>query len=288
MTLKVVSYAYFRSPTSVYEKEKGDSALQFEQFIRMLVRAHHVIWRGWEMRLYVDDHVKTLPSWPMIERYSRTEASYRLEGRHNFLNTLLTVVNCGPAEDLCKSMLWRMIPAFQGQDKIVACRDVDSVPMPRDREAVEEWLSTDKTVHVIHDAAPHSGVMGGTTTVRSHRFQDLVGSRTMEQFLAHGHDLDWKKQGADQHLLNRLLKYYASETLVHELHHRVNDMGPVEVREKVSTPIFDYCSYLSSREHDEANKLCSIIGGCTDPAAALAFYDSIDTPELQLIRSCEK
>jgi len=285
MTLKIVSYAYFRSPTSQYEKLKGDASLQFEQFIKMLVRAHHVIWRGWEMRLHVDDHVKTLPSWPMIERYSRVQIE-SWPDRPHFIPNLLSVVHCGPAEELCKSMLWRMIPAFQGQNKIVACRDVDSVPMPRDRAAVEEWLRTDKTVHCIHDASAHSGVMGGTTTVRSHRFQQLVEAATMERFLRHGRDLDWTKQGADQHLLNRLLPLYAQETLVHELHHRVNDMGPVEVRDKVGISM--WLPYITPEQMDEADKLCPIIGGCTDPVAAFEFYDSIDFPERELIRRCER
>jgi hypothetical protein len=292
MTLRIVSYAYFRSPTSIYEKIKGDAAIQFEQFLSMLVRAHWCVWRGWSMRIHIDDHIKTLPYYKTLCRMAATELAYRFEDDPLRVATLIDLVHCGPAKPLCQSMLWRMTPVFQGQDKIVLCRDVDSVPMPRDRICVEEWIKSPHAVHVIHDASPHSGVMGGTLGVKTHRFQDLLGCHSMEEFLAHGQDLQWEQQGADQHLLNRLLPKYASQTLVHDLHHRVNDMGPVDVRERAELPtareLCDMFPYLSPNQAATANGLCSIIGGCTDPEGALKFYDSIDSPERDLIRACER
>lgn len=271
MTRKIVSYSYFRSPTSQYEKLKGDAAIQFQQFLKMLVRAHHCIWRGYEMRIHYDSHVPQLPYWPTMRKLHDEK--------------LLRLVYCGDADPLCKSMLWRMIPVFVEQNPVVVCRDIDSVPMLRDRLAVEEWLGSGLAVHCIHDNAAHSGVMGGTTSVHAERFRQLIGVQTMKEFLALGADLDWDKQGADQHLLNRLLPRYAHQTLVHELHHRVNDMGPVEVRDHV-TPFFPDPAWTP--EIVASDKLCPSVGGCTDPQAAFEFYDAINFPERDLIRSCER
>jgi len=268
----IVSYAYFRSPTSIYEKEKGDAAKQFEQFLPMLVRGHYCVWRGYEMRIHHDEHVMTMPYWPAMRRLA--EAG------------LVTLVPMGPADELCKSMLWRMLPVFVEPDRIVICRDVDSVPMPRDRMAVEEWLLSGAAVHCIHDASAHSGVMGGTTSVRSRRFRELVGAQTWKEFvdLAPEH-FKWEKQGTDQHLLNRLLAKFAMETLVHELHHRVNDMGNVEVRTTVSARI--YPVDMPTPVRDSGDLLCPMVGGCTEPKPCLDFYDAVDFPERDLIRSCE-
>lgn len=268
---KIVSYAFFRSPTSIYEKEKGDASLQFAQFLAMLVRAHYCIWRGYEMRIHHDDHVVMGEYWPAMRRLA--EAG------------LVTLKYCGPSKALCTSMLWRMKPVFEDEDQVVVCRDVDSVPMLRDRLCVEEWLEYGKAVNVIHDNAAHSGVMGGTTSVRSKRFKELLGCNSMEEMLALGEDFDWTRQGADQHLLNRLLPRYAAETLVFELHHRVNDMGPVEVRDQAAAPGFLFDGPGKALSFSDG--LCSTVGGCTDPKAAFDFYDTCDFPELEIIRRCE-
>lgn len=271
MIRKIVSYAFFRSTTSVYEKEKGDASLQFSQFLAMLVRAHYCIWRGYEFRLHHDDHVTTNEYWPALRKMTDMG--------------LLTLKYCGPSKALCTSMLWRMKPVFEGDDQIVVCRDVDSVPMLRDRLCVEEWLRSGLTVNAIHDNAAHSGVMGGTTSVRSKRFKELLAVDSMDAFLALGEDFDWTKQGADQHLLNRLLPRFATETLVHELHHRVNDMGAVRVRDTVVAPGFVFDGPDKALSFSDG--LCSTVGGCTDPKAAFDFYDTCEFPELEIIRRCE-
>ena len=240
----------------------------------MLVRGHYCVWRGCEMRVHHDEHVTKLPYWKSMERLAQ-------EG-------LVTLIGPLPSQDLCKAMLWRMKPVFEPGNPVVICRDVDSVPMPRDRMAVEEWTDSGKAVHCIHDAAPHSGVMGGTTSVLSYVFRQLIGVQSWEEFVALAPDtphFDWAKQGTDQHLLNWLLPKYARSTLVHELHHRVNDMGPVEVRDKVTFQAYPEDMPVEVQKHGD--EMCSIVGGCTEPKPCGAFFDAVDFPERDIIRRCE-
>jgi hypothetical protein len=276
MLRKIVSYSYFRSPTSVYEqvsrgKKRG---FQFAQFMPMLVRAHHAIWSGFEMRIHHDKSVRALPYWPVLEE---------LHARGK-----LALVDCGDAEALCCSMLWRLKPAFEEEDAIVVCRDVDSVPMPRDRRAVEEWMASGHAVHCIHSANAHSGVMGGTTAVRSRLFRELTGCCTLEQFIQRGIGIDFSKHGADQDLLNRHLPLFAKQTLVHELDHNVGDMGPVEVRRWISDQLAGYLPAAVLVFEPQLDALCKIIGGCEEPLPAFDAYDALKLPEGGVIREVEK
>lgn len=272
----IISYSIFESETSVYRKEKGQSILQFSQFLPLLIRGHYCVWRGYEMRLHYDTMAPQLPYWPAMRRMHE-------EG-------LVTLVACGQADPLCKSMLWRMLPVFTEEDAVVVCRDIDSVPMPRDRACVEEWLSSGKTVHCIHDNAAHSGIMGGTTSVHSKRFRELIGCQKWKEFVDKGADLDWSKHGVDQHLLNRLLPTFAADTLIHELHHKHDDMGPVEIREQIelagAPTLGKWFPSLGPNQAANTNALC-FIGGCTDPQQPIDHFNAIDFPELKQIRWCE-
>src|SRR5262245_22897171 len=129
--MRVVSYAWFRSDTSIYESEtwsKTKRGHQFAQFLALVVRAHHSIWPGWELRIYYDDRVMS----------------------HSYFNVLVELEDAdlialrygGKCESLCgaNGMLARMRPAFESGVDYVACRDIDSVPCPRDRRAVEEFI----------------------------------------------------------------------------------------------------------------------------------------------------
>lgn len=274
---RVVSYSYFRHRNSVYEKEKGNSALQFEIFLPLVVRAHAVLWPGWTLRLSHDGEVALLP-------YFRALAAMHREG-------LVELVHHGNAETLCGAggMLERLRPVWEGDWDTVVCRDIDVIPAPFDRRAVEEWLASGRAVHVIHWAGAHSGVMGGTTSVRSARFRELVACRGFDEFLARGtrKGLTYLKHGDDQHLLNQHWKAIAGETLVHDLHHRVGDMPGAEVRTQIMDQNPDDILHASF-DHGAADHLSKGCGVCWDPREALAFYAAIDHPAVRRIQEIER
>lgn len=274
---RVVSYSYFRNANSCYEKQKGNSALQFEQFLALLVRAHHVLWSGWRLRIAHDDEVTKLPYFQKLERMAGSG--------------LLELAPFGKSKTLCglTGMLERMRPIFEGDAEVVVCRDIDVIPAPFDRRAVEEWLASGKAVHVVHWSKEHSGYMGGTTSVRSARFRELIHCNSLEKFIERGATagLSYHIHGDDQHLLNNHMPLMARETLVHDLHHIVGDMPGCEIRTKIS----DYTPddiLKASFKHDEADHLSPGCGICWEPAEALKFYDAIDSPIIRSIQMLEK
>jgi len=272
MSNHCVSYAYFRSPQSVYEKEKGNAAKQFEQFLPLLVRCHQLLWEGFDLVIHHDNEVTSLPYWPALSRMASAG--------------LLKLIPCGKAEKLCEAMLWRMKPVWSGGYSTVTCRDIDTIPAPFDRRLVMEWLESGKAVSVVHWCSAHSGVMGGTTSVRSKRFQELLGYGSWEAFITDNSWCSLRAHGDDQHILNRLYPRFANETLIHDLHHAVGDMPGAEVRTRIRDG--DDATLRASFDHGYADHLSKGCGVCWDPKEALAFYDSIKSPVIDQIRELEK
>jgi hypothetical protein len=102
----------------------------------------------------------------------------------------------------CEGMLWRMLPIWQGAD-VVACRDVDGLPYPREYKAVEDWIKDGKTMcHVIHDSESHHGIMGGTSTWRASEFRDRF--KSWDELVMKAGDLTI--HGSDQNLLNKVIE----------------------------------------------------------------------------------
>ena len=95
---------------------------------------------GWSVRIYHDDTVPhatldALATWKHITLIKVTDGSY--------------------------GMFWRFAPLFE--EAIVLVRDLDSRITWRDVKCVNEWLATDKKLHVIRDHAEHYKVpiLGG-------------------------------------------------------------------------------------------------------------------------------
>ncbi len=148
--MNVYSLAYYRDDASGYESpEAGTSrGVFFEQFLPAVLRAVFAIFPDWELRIHHDDRVQATRYWPVLRALAD-------RGR-------LRLIDCGPSLALCRSMLWRCMPFWDPAVDVFACRDIDSLPQPRERVMLEEFIASDKRIHVIHDSESHSGpLMGG-------------------------------------------------------------------------------------------------------------------------------
>jgi hypothetical protein len=203
---RVVSVALFRHPSCHYEQpERGNlRGAFFTAYLPLLVRAHHACWPGWELRIHHDESLYAGAYGGELLRLERAG--------------LVRLVYMGPARTLCGSMLWRLAPVWDPEVEIVACRDVDALPQPRDRAAVEHWARGAMPVHVIHDSPAHLGVMGGTLALRAADVRPILGA-SFEAFMG-SITRDLNEHGADQHLLSGLLPtpvFHESLPRVHAL-----------------------------------------------------------------------
>lgn len=264
--MNIVSYSFFRHAASNYESERCGEArgVFFVNFLRALVRAHHFCWGGWQLRIHHDGLAMQFP-------YFRALQIMQARG-------LLRLVDCGPAETLCGSMLWRMKPVWEDETEYVACRDVDSLPMPRDRRMVEEFVRSGKSAHAILDSESHSGpYMGGMTawhapTVR----QTLPGVESWTQFMRAkpvGVEIDFNKHGADQKHLNGL---YAPNLMRSTLiHQRRQDL------------LYECETRMCAPKAHELDRVVHI-GAAYNVEPVMAALSKLDYPGKDLIEASER
>lgn len=275
---RVISYAYFIHEASIYNKPERNAKryLQFVQFLPMLVRAHHVIYPGWEFRIAFDKTVMTLPYWDVLVKLSE--------------ENLITLSDMPDTHTLCGvgGMLERFRPAFSDGNAIVLSRDIDSIPTPRERRATEEWLESGKAVHAIHgETDQHCGICGGLVGIQSMRFRELIKCDSLAQFIQRGtyYGLDWNRHGSDQDLLNQHWNLLASETLVHELGWGKSPMPGAEIRKTISGPAPSDIPPIAAGQGDQFAK---ILGGCEEPLEPFLFYDGLDHWAIKEIQKCER
>ena len=93
-------------------------------------------------------------------------------------------------------MFWRFFAASDPEVSVAIFRDTDSRIYPRDKAAVDEWLATDKDVHILRDNCQHGWeICGGAWGVRNGRLssiRDEIESFEMkERMNKHGIDQIW-------------------------------------------------------------------------------------------------
>ena len=205
------SVSFFRSDASGYESPLAGTSqgIFFKTFMPVLVRAHYAAFKGWDLVIHHDDRVTEFEYFPTLERMHRAG--------------LLTLVPMGKCRALCESMLWRLQPIFSGTHDWVVCRDIDSLPMFRDRTMVEEAINSGALVHAILDSESHSGpLMGGMIALNAAAFRETFPNETLESLVNKPLGIDLNQHGADQRFLNTLVwPRMKSKTFIHQ---RRNDV----------------------------------------------------------------
>lgn len=196
--MNIYSLAYYRHDASGYESERAGTSqgIFFSNFIPTVIRACRVVFRDWEIRIHHDERVKETASWPLIERCAKAG--------------MLRLVAMGEAKTLCGSMLWRLTPLGDPDVEWVACRDIDSLPMHRDRLMIEQAMVAGAGVHAILDSESHSGpLMGGMIAVRA-KCSEVFKSTPQQGF-------DLTHHGSDQRWLNALVwPKVKAQTVIHQ------------------------------------------------------------------------
>lgn len=268
-----VSYAYFRHSASVYEQPNRAErkGRQFVQFLPLLVRGHHSIWPEWDLIIHHDEAVTQLPYWACLVQM---EQAGLLELRPYQGSATPTLCGLG-------GMLERLRPAFEVKYDYVICRDVDSIPTPRDKAAVQDFIKSGAAFHVIHDNPSHGGLMGGTLGIHCYSFESLFEEETtLEELLAlDKSDRDWNKHGADQDFLNQVIYPLTHhQVLVHELARDRQEMKECNIRQEIES------FWGWNADHPKHPG----IGVCDEPGPWLRYFDDPGVfPDVEKIRECE-
>lgn len=192
--MNVVSLAFYRSNFSEYEQPSAGAGCgnYFRNYIRAVVRAHHSVWPDWSLWIYHDGRVTEFPEFNLLLRYQ--------------LAGLIRLIPCGEASTLTGSMLWRMKPAWDENVDRFLCRDLDSLPQPRERKAVDRWLKSDKPISALHDSTSHWGtvILGGMCGFKAAYVRAWFKDWEALQARMEQSGIDFNKKGGDQLFLNSI------------------------------------------------------------------------------------
>jgi len=124
---------------------------------------------GWICRYYVDENSVPKDVLDKLMSFDNTE-----------------VIHVGKGD--WTGMFWRFYACADSEVDVMLSRDVDSRVSERDSIAVNEWLASDKSFHIIRDHPHHHyKILGGLWGVRNNRL------RGMKQLIS-----QWNKQNRKQ------------------------------------------------------------------------------------------
>lgn len=250
---KVLSLAFFRNEHSGYETAAAGAGrgVFFVGFLGAVLRAWKHSMPGWELWIHHDRRATEFPYWKVIEGLNEADENVQLH-------------YMGPSAFLCRSMLWRMDPAFAQDVDVFACRDVDSLPMPRDFKMLEEFAASYRTAHAILDSESHSGpFMGGMVAFNAAKLRKAVGEDlgSVGELLARFPLNDPNRHGADQVWLNTYLwPRLSSETFIHQK------------REDILYPMAAAIKRVAPQACEE-DKLANHVGGAFEAEKVCRWYD---------------
>lgn len=189
--MNVISYAFYRSPASEYERPGANPGGYFRNYIKAIVRAHHSVFPDWAMWFHHDGAVREFPEFALLTKYQAAG--------------LVKLFDCGAADGLTSAMLWRMKPAWVAGVERFLCRDVDSLPQPRERIAVQRWLASAKPISALHDSTSHWGtvILGGMCGFKAEYVRGRFSAECNMRDAMRESGIDFNRKGGDQHFLNR-------------------------------------------------------------------------------------
>lgn len=161
----------------------------FRKHLGAVIRGYRALFPGWEIRIHHDDSL-------YHGNYGATLFGLARRG-------IVRLVRVGNGEQLCKAMLWRLLPIWEPGVEYVLSRDVDSCPSYQERVAVDRFIRSGAAVHSISAVATHNTPLnGGLCGFLAPAFRELTGFRSwaeMVDFEPRG--LGWGTHGADEQML---------------------------------------------------------------------------------------
>jgi hypothetical protein len=235
------------------------------QGLRSLVRAHHNIFPGWELRIHHDSTIHA-PRSTILRKYA--EAG------------LVKLVQVEESKAYCRSMLWRLLPVWEDDVGYVLCRDIDSMPTIKDRRMTEQFIKSGAAIHCMNDNGSHtSAMMGGMCSINGPSFRQKSGYAKWEDLIILRNDLDRVMGGVDQILLH----YHVWEKMFPDVcEHRLKGLAPhAGARASFTTVEPVDIAGIPQKLQEETDALIPFMG-CPgyDCERAVAFFDEHGNQDL--------
>jgi len=111
-------------------------------------------------------------------------------------------------------MFWRFYVAGEPDVEVMLSRDTDSRLNVREKEAVDEWLASDKNFHIMRDHSGHcTKIMGGMWGVKYPKLKNI------EEMISSYHKGDFWQ--VDQNFLKEVIyPIIKDDSMVHDEYHK--------------------------------------------------------------------
>lgn len=187
--MRVMSYAMFG---------------RFYETVPVILRAHHSVYPGWQIRIHHDTAATDSGYWQTLLRLDK--------------QGLVKLVHVDDEPRYTRAMLWRLLPIWTDAE-VCFCRDLDALPMPKERRAVEMFMSMPKYIaHGINDNPAHGiPLMGGMCGFRCEGFRQRTGLESFAE-LADARPRHWGDHGTDQVVIGELWPLLADRALINRMH----------------------------------------------------------------------
>lgn len=165
-----------------YNNEHKDchSFAAFLRFLNITLRAYNTLFSDWQIYLAID---------------KQSYAAFPDYFNYLYDNGIIQHRHILERKELCRNMLWRLNPVEWADYTI--CRDIDSLPTYRERQAVEQWLQNDTLAHSMNDSISHNiALMGGMIGFKK-------GAIDVSEIDTCG--IDYSIKGSDQDYLNKIV-----------------------------------------------------------------------------------
>lgn len=186
--MKAIAYALYG-----YGAPREANSFPFDSYLRGLainIMLNRLLYPGWHNVVIMDQ--------PTAKQYGQ------------LVQQLGAEIEVLPRTQFCKMMLWRLRPIFAMQSgdwkyTHVLCRDTDSPPTYRERQAVQQWINEDTTAHAITDSVGHGiPMLGGMIGFRPKYFTMRMCANTWEELMAKN-SMDLSRKGSDQDFINQVI-----------------------------------------------------------------------------------
>ena len=194
------------------------------------------IYPGWICHFYIDDTVPEV-----------TVNSLRSEGAEIIVKSKST--------DMF-GMIWRFEPAFNSNVRYFVVRDIDDRLTYREKAAVDEWIASGKSFHVMRDHPNHKhSIMGGMWGGISGSIPEF--KQLLDQYASmHNPGFWWDMQFLGECLWGRYIK---NDHIAHDEYWR-----PIGSEKKFSMPLENINVFIGNKYEADGKSVYDLIKNNSD------------------------
>lgn len=230
--MKVISYSLFKTKNINQRIHRDWDKYRLEEDrywynIPALYIINSIIYKDFEMRLYVSENITTHPMFSLLLELNKQDNFKMIRVKTDYNNTEPT--------------MWRMIPFWQDVD-ILLCRDIDSLPTIKEVKATMTFIDSDYLIHTMRTHRQHNSfatrVLAGLCAFKP---KEIINKKLIDSNI--NNFVDYYKRsgnnwGCDQNTLIDIfyskiedkMKYFLDSPITTDIHkvNRHNDVGFVD------------------------------------------------------------